>query len=57
MLRFAAPGAGSGTRFQLVPLPGAVTGSMIGEIGALGGGLAASHSYKGGRARWRNQRI
>jgi len=37
------PGAGSGALFQLVPLRGpmstAVDGSMIGAIGALGGGL------------------
>ena len=52
MLCFAAPGAGNGTQFQLVPLGDVVTGSMIGEIGALGGGLVASHSYKGSRAWW-----
>ncbi|HET6340239.1 MAG TPA: MFS transporter [Polyangiales bacterium] len=43
MFCFAALGAGNGSLFQLVPLrwPGntAVAGSMIGEIGALGGGL------------------
>jgi len=40
---FAALGAGNGAVFQLVPLrwplATAVAGSMIGEIGALGGGL------------------
>lgn len=40
---FAALGAGNGALFQLVPLrwplATAVAGSMIGEIGALGGGL------------------
>ncbi|VTU23485.1 Nitrate transporter [Variovorax sp. SRS16] len=40
---FAALGAGNGALFQLVPLrwpaSTAVAGSMIGEIGALGGGL------------------
>ena len=40
---FAALGAGNGAVFQLVPLrwptTTAVAGSMIGEIGALGGGL------------------
>ena len=40
---FAALGAGNGAVFQLVPLrwpmSTAVAGSMIGEIGALGGGL------------------
>jgi NNP family nitrate/nitrite transporter-like MFS transporter len=40
---FAALGAGNGALFQLVPLrwptTTAVAGSMIGEIGALGGGL------------------
>lgn len=43
MLCFAALGAGNGAVFQLVPLrwplSTAVAGSMIGEIGALGGGL------------------
>jgi NNP family nitrate/nitrite transporter-like MFS transporter len=43
MLCFAALGAGNGALFQLVPLrwPSntAVAGSMIGEIGALGGGF------------------
>ncbi len=42
MLCFAALGAGNGALFQLVPLrwplTTAVAGSMIGEIGALGGG-------------------
>ncbi|MGQ0711489.1 MAG: MFS transporter [Rhodoferax sp.] len=42
MLCFAALGAGNGALFQLVPLrwplSTAVAGSMIGEIGALGGG-------------------
>ena len=41
--RSAALGAGNGALFQLVPLrwpaTTAVAGSMIGEIGALGGGL------------------
>jgi NNP family nitrate/nitrite transporter-like MFS transporter len=40
---FAALGAGNGALFQLVPLrwptSTAVAGSMIGEIGALGGGM------------------
>ena len=40
---FAALGAGNGALFQLVPLrwpmSTAVAGSMIGEIGALGGGV------------------
>ena len=40
---FAALGAGNGSLFQLVPLrwpvATAVAGSMIGEIGALGGGF------------------
>ena len=40
---FAALGAGNGAVFQLVPLrwplATAVAGSMIGEVGALGGGL------------------
>ena len=44
MLCFAALAAGNATLFQLVPLADAVTGSMIDEIGALGGGLVASHS-------------
>ncbi|MDT7836007.1 MFS transporter [Aquabacterium sp. OR-4] len=61
MLCFAALGAGNGALFQLVPLrwplTTAVAGSMIGEIGALGGGflpnamgLAKQHtgSYLGG---------
>lgn len=43
MLCFAALGAGNGALFQLVPLrwprTTAVAGSMIGEIGALAGGL------------------
>jgi len=43
MTCFAAVGAGNGALFQLVPLrwplTTAVAGSMIGEIGALGGGL------------------
>ncbi|MDE3104715.1 MAG: NarK/NasA family nitrate transporter [Acidobacteriota bacterium] len=43
MLCFAALGAGNGAAFQLVPLRWPVTtaiaGSMIGEIGALGGGI------------------
>jgi MFS transporter, NNP family, nitrate/nitrite transporter len=43
MLCFAALGAGNGALFQLVPLrwplATAVAGSMIGEIGALGGGF------------------
>ncbi|HSV47390.1 MAG TPA: MFS transporter, partial [Ramlibacter sp.] len=43
ILCFAALGAGNGAVFQLVPLrwpmSTAVAGSMIGEIGALGGGL------------------
>ena len=42
MVCFAALGAGNGALFQMVPLrwpmPTAVAGSMIGEIGALGGG-------------------
>jgi len=46
MLCFAALGAGNGALFQLVPLrwplTTAVAGSMIGEIGALGGGLVPS---------------
>ena len=43
MVCFAALGAGNGALFQLVPLrwplATAVAGSMIGEIGALGGGF------------------
>lgn len=43
MVCFAALGTGNGALFQLVPLrwplATAVAGSMIGEIGALGGGL------------------
>lgn len=43
MVCFAALGAGNGSLFQLVPLrwplTTAVAGSMIGEIGALGGGI------------------
>ena len=43
LLCFAALGAGNGALFQLVPLrwplSTAVAGSMIGEIGALGGGF------------------
>lgn len=43
MLCFSALGAGNGALFQLVPLrwptATAVAGSMIGELGALGGGL------------------
>jgi NNP family nitrate/nitrite transporter-like MFS transporter len=43
MLCFAAMGAGNGALFQLVPLrwplATAVAGSMIGEVGALGGGF------------------
>ena len=43
MLCFAALGAGNGATFQLVPLrwPAntAVSGSMIGEVGALGGSI------------------
>jgi len=46
VLCFAALGAGNGALFQLVPLrwptTTAVAGSMIGEIGALGGGLVPS---------------
>ncbi|NML46454.1 NarK/NasA family nitrate transporter [Ramlibacter sp. G-1-2-2] len=46
MACFAALGAGNGALFQLVPLrwpaATAVAGSMIGEIGALGGGLVPS---------------
>jgi NNP family nitrate/nitrite transporter-like MFS transporter len=61
MLCFAALGAGNGALFQLVPLrwplATAVAGSMIGEIGALGGGFLpnamglskqSSGSYLGG---------
>ena len=61
MLCFAALGAGNGALFQLVPLrwplTTAVAGSMIGEVGALGGGflpnamgLSKQHtgSYLGG---------
>lgn len=43
ILCFAALGAGNGALFQLVPLrwptTTAVAGSMIGEVGALGGGI------------------
>lgn len=43
MFTFAALGAGNGAAFQLVPLrwpaTTAVAGGMIGEIGALGGGI------------------
>ena len=43
LANYAALGAGNGALFQLVPLrwpmSTAVAGSMIGEIGALGGGL------------------
>jgi MFS transporter, NNP family, nitrate/nitrite transporter len=43
MLCFGALGAGNGALFQLVPLrwplTTAVAGSMIGELGALGGGF------------------
>ncbi|MGA8940810.1 MAG: MFS transporter, partial [Acidobacteriaceae bacterium] len=43
MISFAALGAGNGALFQLVPmrwpLSTAIAGSMIGEIGALGGGI------------------
>ena len=43
MLCFAALGAGNGALFQLVPLrwpaATAIAGSMIGEVGALGGGI------------------
>ena len=46
ILCFAALGAGNGALFQLVPLrwplTTAVAGSMIGEVGALGGGLVPS---------------
>ena len=56
---FAALGAGNGATFQLVPLrwptTTAVAGSMIGEIGALGGGfitnaLGLSKQYTGSYA-------
>jgi len=56
MLCFAALGAGNGATFQLVPLrwpvTTAVAGGMIGEIGALGGGilpnvLGMSRQYTG----------
>jgi len=59
MLCFAALGAGNGALFQLVPLrwplTTAVAGSMIGEIGALGGGfitnaLGLSKQYTGSYA-------
>jgi len=43
LICFSALGAGNGALFQLVPLrwplTTAVAGSMIGELGALGGGL------------------
>jgi NNP family nitrate/nitrite transporter-like MFS transporter len=46
MIAFAALGAGNGALFQLVPLRWPVTtvvaSAMIGEIGALGGGLVPS---------------
>jgi MFS transporter, NNP family, nitrate/nitrite transporter len=61
MICFAALGAGNGATFQLVPLRWplntAVAGGMIGEIGALGGGIlpnllgqSKQHtgSYRGG---------
>jgi MFS transporter, NNP family, nitrate/nitrite transporter len=61
MLCFAALGAGNGATFQLVPLrwplATAVAGGMIGEIGALGGGILPNllgqskqytGSYRGG---------
>ena len=60
MVCFAALGAGNGALFQLVPLrwplATAVAGSMIGEIGALGGGLipnamGLSKQY-GGTSMW-----
>ncbi|WP_295637853.1 MFS transporter [uncultured Methylibium sp.] len=60
MLCFAALGAGNGALFQLVPLrwplTTAVAGSMIGEIGALGGGflpnaMGLSRQY-GGSYLW-----
>ena len=56
MLCFAALGAGNGALFQLVPLrwplATAVAGSMIGEVGALGGGflpnaMGLSKQYSG----------
>ena len=51
MVCFAALGAGNGALFQLVPLrwptSTAVAGSMIGEIGALGGGLVPMLSGRG----------
>ena len=56
MLCFAALGAGNGALFQLVPLrwplATAVAGSMIGEVGALGGGflpnaMGLSRQYTG----------
>lgn len=56
MLCFAALGAGNGALFQLVPLrwplTTAVAGSMIGELGALGGGfipnaMGLSKQYSG----------
>lgn len=43
MIAFAALGAGNGATFQLVPMrwpmATALAGSMVGEIGALGGGI------------------
>ncbi|MBV8603804.1 MAG: NarK/NasA family nitrate transporter [Pelomonas sp.] len=60
MLCFAALGAGNGALFQLVPLrwplATAVAGSMIGEVGALGGGfipnaMGLSRQY-GGSYLW-----
>jgi NNP family nitrate/nitrite transporter-like MFS transporter len=59
MLCFAALGAGNGALFQLVPLRWptntAVAGSMIGEVGALGGAIlpnvmGLSKQYTGGFA-------
>ncbi|MBB2961500.1 nitrate/nitrite transporter [Methylobacterium sp. R2-1] len=59
MLCFAALGAGNGALFQLVPLRWptntAVAGSMIGEVGALGGAILPnvmgfSKQYTGGFA-------
>ena len=56
MVCFAALGAGNGALFQLVPLrwplTTAVAGSMIGEVGALGGGflpnaMGLSKQYSG----------
>jgi NNP family nitrate/nitrite transporter-like MFS transporter len=56
MVCFAALGAGNGALFQLVPLrwplATAVAGSMIGEVGALGGGflpnaMGLSKQYSG----------